>query len=56
VGEWPNRGYQFEASKALTEDGQFFVGLPLDDENQLDLTDNYIEKWSQQILQEFGLL
>ena len=56
VGAWPNKGYQFEASKALTEDGQFFVGLPLDDENQLDLTDDYIEKWSQQILQEFGLL
>jgi flavodoxin II len=55
VGAWPNQGYSFEQSKALTEDGQFFVGLPLDDENQFELTDNYIAKWSQQILREFGL-
>ena len=55
VGAWPNQGYSFEQSKALTEDGQFFVGLPLDDENQFELTDDYIAKWSQQILREFGL-
>ena len=55
VGAWPNQGYSFEQSKALTEDGQFFVGLPLDDENQFELSDNYIAKWSQQILREFGL-
>lgn len=55
VGAWPNQGYIFEQSKALTEDGQFFVGLPLDDENQFELSDDYIAKWSQQILREFGL-
>ena len=55
VGNWPNQGYSFEQSKALTEDGQFFVGLPLDDENQFELTDDYIAQWSQQILTEFGL-
>jgi flavodoxin II len=55
VGAWPNQGYSFEQSKALTEDGQFFVGLPLDDENQFELSDDYIAKWSQQILREFGL-
>ena len=55
VGAWPNQGYSFEQSKALTEDGQFFVGLPLDDENQFELSDDYIVKWSQQILREFGL-
>jgi flavodoxin II len=27
VGYWPNQGYEFEASKALTEDKSFFVGL-----------------------------
>jgi len=32
-----------------------FVGLPLDDENQFELTDDYIAQWSQQILTEFGL-
>lgn len=55
VGLWPNQGYDFEDSKALTVDKAFFLGLPLDDENQLELTDPYIEQWSKQILIEFGL-
>jgi len=56
VGLWPNQGYDFEHSKALTDDKKFFLGLALDDENQLDLTDQYIDQWCQQILYEFGLL
>jgi flavodoxin II len=55
VGAWPNQNYQFDQSQALTADKQFFVGLALDDENQFDLTDAYINQWSRQILQEFGL-
>ena len=49
-----NQGYDFEQSKALTEDEKFFVGLALDDENQFDLTDQYIDQWCRQILAEFG--
>ena len=56
VGLWPNKGYEFEQSKALTDDEKFFLGLALDDENQFDLTDQYIDQWCQQILSEFGLL
>ena len=56
VGAWPNQGYSFEQSRALTEDGRYFVGLPLDDENQLDLSEDYINRWCHQILREFGLL
>ena len=56
VGEWPNQGYEFEESKALTADKQHFVGLPLDDENQLDLTDKFIASWCRQIITEFGTL
>ena len=56
IGLWPNKGYEFEQSKALTEDENFFVGLALDDENQFDLTDQYIDQWCRQILHEFGLL
>ncbi|WP_394174356.1 flavodoxin FldB [Thalassotalea litorea] len=52
IGYWPNEGYEFSASKALSEDQQFFVGLALDDECQYDLTDQRIEQWCQQILQE----
>ena len=55
VGAWPNKGYTFEQSKALTEDETSFVGLPLDDENQLELTDGFISLWCEQILAEFGL-
>ena len=39
LGYWPNTGYEFTASKALTEDKTHFVGLSLDDENQYDQTD-----------------
>ncbi len=52
IGYWPNQGYEFEESKALTEDGDFFVGLSLDDETQYDLTDTRVEQWCEQILEE----
>ena len=50
VGYWPNEGYDFTASKALTEDKSHFVGLSLDDENQYDDTDARIEAWCEQLL------
>lgn len=53
VGYWPVAGYEFVASKGLTEDGDYFVGLSLDDENQFEETDARIEQWSQQISQEW---
>ncbi|TKB47414.1 flavodoxin FldB [Thalassotalea mangrovi] len=52
IGYWPNQGYEFVASKALSEDQQYFVGLALDDECQYDLSDDRIDQWCQQILQE----
>lgn len=52
IGYWPNQDYQFTASKALTDDQQYFVGLALDDECQYDLTEQRIDLWCQQILQE----
>jgi flavodoxin II len=52
VGYWPNQGYDFIASKALTEDNSFFVGLSLDDENQYDLTDERIASWCNQLIAE----
>ncbi|WP_075185309.1 flavodoxin FldB [Teredinibacter haidensis] len=54
VGLWPNKGYDFETSQALTEDKQFFVGLALDEENEFVLTEQRIEKWCEQILNEFN--
>lgn len=53
VGYWPNKGYEFTASKALTDDNQFFVGLSLDDENQYDQTDERIHQWCAQLVEYF---
>ncbi|MDT0596540.1 flavodoxin FldB [Glaciecola petra] len=54
IGYWPNIGYEFTASKGLTEDEQFFVGLSLDDENQYDQTDERIEQWCQQLSEQLN--
>lgn len=56
IGYWPNKGYEFIASKALTEDKGFFVGLSLDDENQYDLTDERINNWCNQLIAEIDML
>ncbi len=54
-GYWPRAGYEFEASKALTPDGKYFVGLALDEENEFQLSEARIQQWCTQVLQEFGL-
>ncbi|GAB2905543.1 flavodoxin FldB [Rheinheimera gaetbuli] len=54
IGFWPAAGYDFIASKALTEDGSYFYGLALDDENQYDLTDARLNDWVNQILPEIA--
>lgn len=55
VGYWPSDGYEFEQSKALTEDGLQFVGLALDEENEFELTEKRIANWCQQIKPALGL-
>lgn len=55
VGLWPNEGYQYIDSKALTIDGSHFLGLALDDESQLDLTEERLQQWCAQVLHEFAL-
>ena len=52
VGYWPNQGYEFEKSLALSEDKSEFFGLALDDESQYELTDQRIEQWCPQVLAE----
>lgn len=55
IGYWPNTDdYQYQASKALTEDQSHFVGLALDDETQYDLSESRIEKWCEQLLTELS--
>lgn len=55
VGYWPIEGYEFSASKALTEDGLNFVGLALDDENQFDRSQERIQHWCKSLSREFKL-
>ncbi|MEW6981469.1 flavodoxin FldB [Colwelliaceae bacterium 6471] len=52
IGYWPNEGYEFAASKALSADKKYFVGLSLDEDNQYQLTDERIAKWTTQIQYE----
>jgi len=52
IGKWPIEGYQFTASKALTSDKQYFLGLAIDEDTQYELSDERIEQWCLQILEE----
>ena len=52
IGFWPNQGYDFAASKALIADGQFFVGLALDEDSQYEFTDQRISDWCAQLQAE----
>ncbi|MGF1764494.1 flavodoxin FldB [Aliivibrio kagoshimensis] len=54
IGYWPNQGYQFEASKALINDKQQFVGLALDEDSQYELSDERIQAWCDQVLIEYS--
>jgi flavodoxin I len=52
-GSWPIRGYEFRESESIV--GDFFVGLPLDEDQQPELTDKRIDEWASQIKREFDL-
>jgi flavodoxin II len=54
IGYWPNQGYEFAASKALTSDESKFVGLSLDEDSQYNLTDERLDTWCEQILVEYS--
>lgn len=55
VGNWPIEGYDFEASKALMADGEHFVGLGIDEDQQEELTQGRVEAWCAQVKVEMGL-
>lgn len=54
IGHWPTEGYEFDESKALTEDGKHFVGLALDEDWQRDETDGRISTWYKQLMLELA--
>ena len=55
LGEWPTDGYDFIKSKGLTDDNQRFVGLGIDEDCQPELTEERIQKWCDQIIDEMSL-
>ncbi len=55
VGHWSVEGYDFDASKALTTNGEHFVGLAIDEDQQEDLTSERLNRWCRQVLSEMGL-
>ncbi|WP_299182562.1 flavodoxin FldB [uncultured Neptuniibacter sp.] len=55
VGYWSVEGYDFEASKALTDDQSQFVGLAIDEDCQRSETEERVTRWCQQVLSEFGM-
>jgi flavodoxin I len=53
-GLWSKEGYEYEASKGLADDANFW-GLVLDFENQQNLNDKRIKQWCEQIRVELGM-
>ncbi|TKI03793.1 flavodoxin FldB [Martelella alba] len=56
IGRWPTAGYDFTSQKAVTADGEHFVGLALDEVNQYDLSDKRLRRWCEQIQAEMNNL
>ena len=54
IGKWPTDGYEHTSSKAEKESG-VFLGLAIDEDNQYELTEERINKWSVQIKKEFNI-
>lgn len=53
VGLWSTKWYQHWGSLAL--EGDYFLGLALDDDHQPELTDERIQTWVAQLISEFGI-
>lgn len=56
VGYFPNEGFMFEESKALTDDGEFFVGVVIDEDQQPERTEQRLQFWIEQIREEMDLV
>ncbi|MCH2042737.1 MAG: flavodoxin [Saprospiraceae bacterium] len=54
VIKWSTEGYEYEASKAVWEEG-YFVGLAIDEDNQPELTDERLALWLSQVKNVFEL-
>jgi len=52
VGRWPTEGYTFTESVAV--DGDYFLGLAIDQHAQAGLTDARVEQWLADIVPELS--
>jgi len=50
-GKWPTEGYEFTDSKAV--EGDYFVGLALDEDQQAELSEERIQEWVKQLKEDF---
>ena len=53
-GKWSTESYYHDESVAELEEG-LFCGLAIDEDNQSELTDERVDKWVNQILEEFEI-
>jgi flavodoxin len=53
IGKWPDKSYAYTSSAAV--DGDYFLGLPLDVENQDQLTEQRLATWVSQLQEEAGI-
>jgi flavodoxin I len=51
VGQQPVADYDFEESEAVIDD--HFIGLPLDEDTEPEMTPQRLDKWLDEILKEF---
>ena len=52
IGQWPVEGYDFTDSEGV-KDGMFY-GLAVDENNQWDMTEERVKKWTDQLKKELG--
>lgn len=53
IGNWPTDDYDFSESKGLIDDDTFY-GLALDEDNESHKTPERLEKWLNQLYEEFN--
>ncbi|WP_339897285.1 flavodoxin [uncultured Gilvimarinus sp.] len=53
IGHWSTEGYTYDESLAVNAERTEFCGLAIDDDQQFELTDERIERWVEQIVQEY---
>ena len=54
IGIWPTEGYEYDESIGKYDDDHF-LGLGLDEENQMDLHDKRISAWVYQLKTELQI-